>query len=119
MIKTIITLALGMVMGILILTYVFNRHNISEDAIIHLQSQNDSLLRANLKIDSINKQLSQNLAKEDEAIELLNQKDMQQQSIIKELNTRIKTLNKKYEKANNYSNDYNSNEISSYFSNLR
>jgi Tfp pilus assembly protein PilN len=119
MIKTILTLSLGMIIGVLILNYVFNSHDISEDAIMHLKTQNDSLLKQNLKIDSINKQLHENLAKEDEAIELLNEKDLHQQIMIKELNTKIKTLNKKYEKANNYSNDYNSNEISSYFSNLR
>jgi hypothetical protein len=105
--------------GIFILNYVFTKNGIDDNTIMHLQYKNDSLFRINQIIDSLLFLLHKELKENDYQISLLTEKDNHQKSIIEDLNTRIKTLNKKYEKANNYSNNYNNNEISSYFSNIR
>jgi hypothetical protein len=113
------TLALGMILGVIILNYVFKNNGIDERAIMHLQYQNDSLLKANLELDTLNYNLNIKLKEEDYQLNLLVDKDKSLQSTINQLDTKIKNLNKLYEKANNYSNNFDNNEISSYFSNLR
>jgi len=119
MTKTTLTLALGILIGILLINYIFDRPSISNKIVKELQSQNDSLLRANLALDTLNHNLNLKLKEEDNQLNILVDKDKNLENTINQLNNSIKTLNKKYEKASNYSNNYNSNEISSYFSNLR
>jgi hypothetical protein len=119
MIKTTMTLALGILIGVLLINYVFNRPDISNKIVKELQLKNDSLLKANLELDTLNYNLNVKLKEEDYQLNILVDKDKNLESTINQLNISIKTLNNKYEKASNYSNNYNNNEISSYFSNLR
>jgi predicted nuclease with TOPRIM domain len=119
MIKTIMTFSLGVIIGIFTLDFILNANNINEDKISQLQLKNDSLLKVNNKLDSLNYNLYKELEVENNNIQVLKEKDLKLTNTLNELNTRLKTLNNKYEKANNYSNNFNSNEISSYFSNLR
>ena len=65
MIRTIMTLVLGILIGIFILNYVFTKNGIDDNTIMHLQYKNDSLLRNNQKIDSLNYLLHKELKEND------------------------------------------------------
>ena len=104
--------------GMLVLNYVQDAKGMGNDAINKLKLQNDSLLQANLKLDSANDVLNAKIEQESIAIENLTLKDDIIKSKVNEMDTKIKSLNIKYEKATNHANNFGSYEITSYFANL-
>jgi len=116
--KYAIMMLLGGIVGILIFNYVYLSNGITNTNIKELQVKNDSLMMVNEKIDSINLYYKDEIGKKDLQISKLNDIDISLESKIKEATKKINNLNNKYEKANNYSNNFGSNEIASYFANL-
>jgi hypothetical protein len=108
---------LGGILLLAIIMFVKNDYN-SNGSIKMLKQQNDSLLQVNLSLDSANSILKEKIQEETIAIESLTLKDNELKSKVTEMSIKIKTLNVKYEKANSYSNDFGSNEISRYFAEL-
>ena len=113
-----IMMVLGGIIGISIFNYVYVSNGITEKHIKELQIKNDSLMMANEKIDSINIYYKDEIGKKDLEISKLNDIDISLEAKIKETTKKINNLNNKYEKANNYSNNFGSIEIASYFSKL-
>jgi predicted nuclease with TOPRIM domain len=76
-----------------------------------LQKANDSIL---VKIEYYNLDLDRS----NEIIQSLYKEDAILKDKVLLLNSELKTLKSKYEKANNHSNNFSSNDIKRYFSNL-
>ena len=83
-----------------------------------LNLENKKLQKAN---DSILVEIGYNnldLERSDEIIESLFKEEADLKDKMNNLNSQLTTLKSKYEKANSHSNDFNSNDIKRYFSNL-
>ena len=106
---------IGGVFGILIFNYLYKSHGITDSHIKELQAKNDSLMMANERIDSINSYYIKEIEKKDIRIGQLNNIDLNLEAQIKETTNKINNLKNKYEKANNHAIDFNSIQISSYF----
>lgn len=111
---------LSFLCGVLLLAIILfvKNDNNDENAIKVIKIQNDSLLIANSKLDSINKNLMVLINKGNNEILELTQRDKKLKDRVNYLNSNIKMLNIKYEKAITYSNGFESIEIARYFSNL-
>jgi hypothetical protein len=105
--------------GMIILTYVQNEKGIGENAVKALKLENDSLLLDNKILDSINGKLHDSINLKSYEILVLKSKDDNLKFKLEQLDIKIQSLNKKYEKANRHSNNFNSIEIQRYFSELR
>ena len=117
--KYVVLLLIGSFIGMIILTYTQNKHGVGEDAVKVLKLQNDSLLKANLKLDSTNSILYDKIKAKDYEIKMLESIDENMKFKIEQLNIKIQSLNKKHAKAIITSNNFTSNELQVYFSNLR
>lgn len=117
--RELISSFIGAIVGIACLNYVLNSNGHGSKDVDRLELQNDSLLKANAKIDSLaNSYLMELNATNFEILKLENQ-DKSLESKVDYYNKEITIIKKKYEKAKNYANSYGSDDIKRYFANLR
>jgi uncharacterized coiled-coil DUF342 family protein len=83
-----------------------------------LNLMNKRLQKANDSIQNEIVSFQEDLQKSDEIIESLFQEENVLKDKILKLNSQLTNIKSKYEKANNHSNDFNSNDIKRYFSDL-
>ena len=87
--------------------------------IVHLEAANDSIKNENKIIKWQNDSLVIKLFESTTALDILKEKDKELLGQIQALTTQMNTIKIKYEKAANYTRNYNSDSITSYFSNLK
>jgi predicted nuclease with TOPRIM domain len=83
-----------------------------------LIQKNEILLKDNAKLDSLRIIYKAEIDKTTVEINLLNKRDEALILKVSSIDDKVKNLNKKYEKAANHADSFNSNEIARYFSNL-
>jgi len=84
-----------------------------------LTAANDSIKNENKTIKWQNDSLIIKLFESTTALEILQEKDRELLEQIQNLTIQMNTIKTKYEKAANYTRNYNSDSITSYFSNLK
>jgi len=80
-----------------------------------LKQENQILEKKNDSIFSVIKNLEQLKSKADEKISQLEAEEVKQEKEVTELNAKIKSIKKKYEKANSHSTNFTSADIQGYF----
>ena len=80
-----------------------------------LKQENQILEKKNDSIFSVIKNLEQLKSKADEKISQLEAEEVKQEKEVTELNAKIKSIKKKYEKANAHSTNFTSADIQGYF----
>lgn len=119
MIRELIIAFLGAIVGIACLNYVLNSSGHSSKDVDRLKLQNDSLVKENLKLDSLEKSYLAELNSANFEILKLEGEDNTLEAKVKNMNKEITIIKKKYEKAKHYADSYGSDDIKRYFSNLR
>jgi hypothetical protein len=117
--REIISFFIGAIVGILILNFVKYGSFSESKAIKELQLQNDSLLNANIKLDSLENTYLIELNKASDEILQLEFQDDELKTKVKNMNKEITIIKYKYEKASNYANAFGSDELKKYFSELK
>lgn len=107
----------GAIVFMLVENFIVGRH-IDKD-VKALQLQNDSLVKANLVLDSLENHF---LAKMNEAnyeVLQLQNEDNALEYKVKYMNKEINIIKTKYEKARNYADGFGSDELKRYFAELK
>lgn len=112
---------LSFIAGILLLTIIiFVRNDDSgNNSIKMLKIQNDSLILENKKLDSISNSYLVEMNKLNFEMLQIEKEDSILNSKVYKMNQKLIIINNKYEKARNYSNNFGSNELKRYFSELK
>lgn len=119
MIRELIIAFLGAVVGIVCLNYVLDSNGHGSKDVDRLKLENDSLVKANLKLDSLEKSYLSELNNANFEILKLESQDNTLEARVKNMNKEITIIKTKYEKAKHYADSYGSDDIKRYFSNLR
>jgi predicted PurR-regulated permease PerM len=119
MTKTIIQTLLFLLIAFFLITTIGNLISSNYNQKINsLIQKNDSLLKDNAKLDSLRIIYKEEIDKTTVEINLLNKRDEALILKVSSIDDKVKNLNKKYEKAANHADSFNSNDIARYFSNL-
>lgn len=117
MIQKLGTFLLGVAVCFLAMYFVNTRK--MDAKIKDLKLQNDSLLRANLVLDSVEDKYIQKLNESTFEILKLESEDNGLENKVKYMNREITIIKNKYEKALNYADTFGSDELKRYFSELK
>jgi hypothetical protein len=94
----------------------FEVFKITDEKINKLREENELILKNNKMLDSVRATYKIEIDQKNQEIEKLQEADQILLSHVKTIDTKIKSLNTSYEKANNYSNNFGSEQIRIYFS---
>lgn len=117
MTKLFVAAMVGAITFMLVENFIVGRH-IDKD-IKALQLQNDSLLKANIKLDSLENHFLVELNNANYEILKLEGEDKALETKVNYYNKEITIIKNKYEKAKHFADSYGSDDIKRYFSNLR
>ena len=117
MIKLFVSFMMGAICYVLVENFILDKH-IDKD-IKTLQLQNDSLVKANIKLDSLENKFLGELNNANYEILKLESQDNALETQVNYYNREIKVIKNKYEKAKHFADSYGSDDIKRYFSNLR
>lgn len=107
--------------GIIITSFygqLFYNSNKLKEKIAVIEAQNEILEKSNLELKEQRVALEQNIKASEDKISQLYQAEANLYTQVYKLESKINNLKSKYEKADNYANDFTSDSIRVYFSNL-
>ena len=117
MIQKLGTFLLGVTVCFLAMYFVNTRK--MDARIKELNLQNDSLHKANLVLDSLEDTYIAKMNEANYEILQLESEDNALEYKVKYMNKEINIIKTKYEKARNYANDFGSDDLKRYFSELK
>jgi len=107
----------------LLFTYIsfllYNSRSKLENKIIELEVVNKQMAEQKEIWLAANDSLKISIQQKDVKLEYLEKRDSELLIKLKSINNQINNLNVKYEKANNFTYNYNSDSVKQYFSNLK